>query len=91
MGILDVRYVGTIVVRMASLETVRDFLAQHHDIIPAEDASVIIREARRYLVGGLVPRGTLGFIFKDYYELFIKFEATPAPDVPEPGEHKGVI
>ncbi len=76
---------------MASLETVRDFLAQHHDIVSAEDASSILREARRYTVGGLVPRSTLGFVMKDYYRMFIKFEAEPAPDVPEPGTHQGVI
>lgn len=76
---------------MASLESVNDFLAQHHDIISAEEASSILREARRYTVGGLVPRGTLGFVMREYLPLFIKFEAEPRPIVPEPGAHNGVI
>jgi predicted transcriptional regulator of viral defense system len=76
---------------MASLETVNDFLAQHHDIVSAEDASSILREARRYAVGGLVPRGSLGFVMRGYYALFIKFEAAPAPEIPDPGTHRGVV
>ncbi len=76
---------------MASLETVQDFLDQHRDIVSAEEASSILREARRYTVGGLVPRGTLGYVFKGYYELFIQFEATPDPEIPKPGVHQGVI
>lgn len=75
---------------MASLETVSDFLAQYHDVIRPDEASAIVRESRRYLVGGLIPRGTLGFVFASYLPLFIRFEADKGPEVPEPG-HRGAI
>ena len=76
---------------MATLESIRDFTAQYHDIIQPDEAAAINREANRYLVGGLVPRTALGFVLKGYLSLFLKFEATPEPDIPEPGTHQGVI
>jgi hypothetical protein len=76
---------------MATLESIRDFTSQYHDIIQPDEAAVINREANRYLVGGLVPRTALGYVLKGYLALFLKFEATPEPEIPDPETHRGAI
>lgn len=80
---------------MAKLESIRDFLAQHHDLISKADATVMIEKAEHYALpkaeGPELASSSLGFIMGIYLPLFLKFEKEPSPEIPDPMTYSGAI